>query len=57
MCKHETVALIQENLKPGEPKKYYCFSCHKIITTLLKTPGQCIDMRYTPIEIVKKRFL
>jgi len=57
MCNHETLALIQEKLQQQNNKSYYCFSCKKVVALHKEPAAPVLDLRFTPLDIVKKRFI
>jgi len=56
MCKHEALALVQERFGSNAEKKHYCLICGKILTYREYRKAPAIDLRFMPLEIVKKQY-
>ncbi|MFC1514198.1 hypothetical protein ACFL5P_04215 [candidate division KSB1 bacterium] len=56
MCNHSAVALVQEKISDPSTKQFFCFRCQELIGTDTENITPAIDLRYFPIEYVKKMF-
>jgi len=56
MCEHSTAVLIQEKLVDSGPKKYYCFSCRRVISSENCKIKPVADLRFIPLDYVKKKY-